>query len=377
MIDSGHAGKCWRCNLCSDRANAKDFSCSTTTHIANHLHLAHQIPKGSKPPPMQAGQKTIPSLYQPQHEAITADIFQCGLVEMILLQRLPFDFCESEAVRSFIKSINPLAINYVPKSRTTVCQWAIRRFHDARTHLAKKLQDARSNIHLSFDVWTSPNYLLMLAIVGHWCGDDGQYHTALLALPEIKGHTGQIQAVAIFEVTEMYNISTKIGWLVLDNATSNGKTIRCLEQEIRCKYNQGFDVDERRLRCFGHILNLVVRALLFGSNIIALKSTGSSDDSDNDTDNDNDKAESLWCSHGAVGKLHNIVKYIRRTPQRRAGFMAVQLEVLQQSQAFMLCADNDTRWNSTYDMIVSAIQMREAVDTYMLHSLGNYLHNIH
>ena len=57
--------------------------------------------------------------------------------------------------------------------------------------------------------------------------------------------------------------------------------------------------------------------------------------------------------------------------------MAVQLKVLQQSQAFMLRADNDTRWNSTYDMIVSAIQMREAVDTYMLHSLGNYLHNIH
>jgi len=234
----------------------------------------------------------------------------------------------------------------------------------------------------------------MLAVVGHWCGEDGQFYTALLALPEIKGHTTVIQPSALFEVTEMYDISTKVGYIVSDNATTNDLAIFYLEEAIHRKYNKGFIPQERRIRCIGHVINLIVKRLLFGSDVAALESEtvrdadvvvsagagddpgdGGGDDDNNNPDNDSrDKRRSaMWRNRGAVGKLHNIVKFIRRTPQCRAGFMAVQLEELQQSQASMLRADNNTRWNSTQEMIVSTLGMRDAIDTYMCHSLGQRL----
>ena len=58
---------------------------------------------------------------------------------------------------------------------------------------------------------------------------------------------------------------------------------------------------ERRLHCMGHI-NLVVKALLFRREKLALETT----------------VEELtaWRKLGPIGKLHNLVHYIRASPQR-------------------------------------------------------------
>jgi hypothetical protein len=71
--------------------------------------------------------------------------------------------------------------------------------------------------------------------------------------------------------------------------------------------------DSRRVRCLGHIINLAAKAFLFGK------------DSDSFEANSRDKKEKadfeavrkLWRDHGAYGKFHNVVQFIRITPQRR------------------------------------------------------------
>ncbi len=58
-----------------------------------------------------------------------------------------------------------------------------------------------------------------------------------------------------------------------------------------------------------------------------------------------------WRRKGPLGKLHNIVVYIQRSPQRIAAFLKL-------SSGKRLVRDNKTRWNSWYAMIDSAIQER-------------------
>jgi hypothetical protein len=60
---------------------------------------------------------------------------------------------------------------------------------------------------------------------------------------------------------------------------------------------------------------------------------------------------------GPIGKLHNIVSHIRRSRQRMAAFLKLQSQTcmdnangLVQLQAM---ADNATRWNSAYSMLVT------------------------
>src|ERR1700761_9514033 len=61
------------------------------------------------------------------------------------------------------------------------------------------------------------------------------------------------------EVIKAFGLQGKLGYFTLDNATNNDTAIADLASEF------GFDPLQRRVRCFGHIINLVVKALLFGS----------------------------------------------------------------------------------------------------------------
>ena len=106
-------------------------------------------------------------------------------------------------------------------------------------------------------------------------------------------------------------------------------------------------------------MNLVVKALLFGLKVFKLEK----ERRDGEDIATYEQQQTLrWRALGAIGKGHNIVKFIRISPQRHAAFLSQEL---QKDSAFMLRADNDTRWNSTWNMIESLLQQRERVDAYI------------
>ncbi|KJZ69294.1 hypothetical protein HIM_11307 [Hirsutella minnesotensis 3608] len=80
---------------------------------------------------------------------------------------------------------------------------------------------------------------------------------------------------------------------------------------------------------------------------------------------------------GAVGKLHNIVRFVRATPQRRE-LMKKSLagnrcdeddhQLFEEERAAIdleLMQNNETRWNSTFLMIQRAIRKREQIDHFI------------
>lgn len=75
----------------------------------------------------------------------------------------------------------------------------------------------------------------------------------------------------------------------------------------------------RRVRCLGHILNLVARAFLDGENkeTINRLAEGSAERLSAEQER---KLLIAWCETGPVGKLHYLVHFARRTPQRRDAF---------------------------------------------------------
>ncbi|KAF4546956.1 Hypothetical protein D9617_87g078070 [Elsinoe fawcettii] len=131
----------------------------------------------------------------------------------------------------------------------------------------------------------------------------------------------------------------------------------------------GFNPAERRVGCAGHITNLVAKAVMLG---------GTSNDSleafevDLKEDAQEERAELLqWRKAGPVGKLHNIVTFINRSPQRIQAFIALEHEGGHE-QAYQLIRDNDTRWNSLFAMIRRALELREVVDTYIIKQIGQW-----
>ncbi len=85
-----------------------------------------------------------------------------------------------------------------------------------------------------------------------------ELHTPFLGLPEIHGHKREKQARALRLVLNDYGVGKdKLGWFVLDNASSNYPALLELQKTIE------FDPQKKRLRCAGHIINLAVYTFLY------------------------------------------------------------------------------------------------------------------
>jgi hypothetical protein len=126
---------------------------------------------------------------------------------------------------------------------------------------------------------------------------------------------------------------------MLHNADNNNT---CLETLARWF---PIDVNKHRLCCIGHIINLIVRAVIFGTNSSKFEAElrGASDEF----------SFEIWAKNGAIGRLHNLIVYIHRTDERRQILRRLQTELASDDVIFTVEAliDGKTRWNSIYIMI--------------------------
>lgn len=166
-------------------------------------------------------------------------------------------------------------------------------------------------------------------------------------------HSGENIASCISAVFKQYSITNKLGCFVLDNASNNDSCIIALAKTFN------IDAKHQRLRCGGHIINLIVKAILFGKGVgkFQRQLAGAGDS----------EQFKLWRKRGPIGKVHNIVKYINRSEQRRQDFESLQATTAGTDKTFYykLLQDGGIRWNSTYDMITRALKLRDALDLYL------------
>jgi hypothetical protein len=124
------------------------------------------------------------------------------------------------------------------------------------------------------------------------------------------------------------------------------------------------------MRCFGHILNLVAQAFLYGDDAASFElqseAYGMLERVEEDLEH--------WRAKGPVGKLHNIVEFIRASPQRTEAFKAHAREqeeadiykLTEESTAELeVIQNNATRWNSTYMMIERALIKQSELNSFI------------
>jgi len=131
-----------------------------------------------------------------------------------------------------------------------------------------------------------------------------------------------------------------------------------------------FDPVKCRLRCHGHIINLVVKAFLWGNDPETFEAVV-----DSLVNKDDEEAELLlWRKKGPLGKLHNIIIWIGRSPQRRDKYEEKVNQLDPECTATSLVHGNETRWGSNYDELVPAIQQREALEEFVSTAICHNLH---
>lgn len=289
----------------------------------------------------------------------------------------PFNVFSNPFLQQILQQMAPDAHGVTSWGRTAVKNRLTKTYMAKREEIRADLLSAKSLIHLTFDLWTSPNGLAILAVSGHYIDREYIPQQRLLALREQLGaHSGKNIAATVVKVLAEWGITDRIGAIVADNASNNDTCCEELYKQLpiytQLRPEMGLqDIRHRRLRCFGHILNLVARAFLFGEDEEALEQESQS------MDVTTDRADSALVNmrrSGPVAKLHRLVKWVRSSPQRSQFFRHCTNEsdgndeepllAGETAKELQLIQNNETRWNSTYMMIMRAIRLRDRIEIF-------------
>lgn len=373
----------WSCNHCDAVNSVQLYSAATTSTARRHLKRKHLIKKikgvdddgeAEEDEDEDNTQGKVDEMFgrpakrqKSTSSRITEslyDRFRAALLAWIVNYQIAFIAIQNSFFRDLVDALCPSLVEYVPCGNT-IRTWIMQEYIMQKAKMKTRLkEDPLGKIHISFDLWTSPNSMALMAVVAHYCSRDYRSQTKLLGLRRLHGeHSGENQADLLIEIIKEYEITDRLGWFVTDNASNNNtamdQVLRTLLPDLTPEQR-----GERRLRCWGHILNLAAKAFLYGKN----PENFDEEVLINRTLAREQEELQAWRRRGPIGKLHNVVVFIRRSPQRLDIFRELA-DAGDDFAELKMVQDNATRWNSAYDMIDRALKKRANVERFIESSI--------
>jgi hypothetical protein len=304
----------WVCEKChlERQYHTGTYIVSGYNSIKNHLSTVHKLCFDENKQQVDSSKSQIRGGYATSRTTVTrmpfdTDAFQRAVLDWSIKQDLTYRQVTSQDTRDLLTFDRPELNSALWESHTTLSAHIKQAYEDRFQDIGSILRSAKSRIHISCDVWTSTNGLSLLGIVAHFLDKDNNKKTVLIGLPRLRSrHSGENIAKCLCEVVCRYSVQDRLGVFVMDNAGNNDTMMDHLSLQIPSvgKDYRGF--------CAGHNYNRIVKAILYGKGLSQFekKLAGASDP----------ETFQLWRQLGAIGKAHNIVKYILRSDQRRQAF---------------------------------------------------------
>jgi hypothetical protein len=348
------------------------YSHGVSSNFLKHLRSKHGINvKAQKNPVIQAAHQVMQGLvgdsgqlqvnqnqFGTRTTPISQETLRSTIAQLIVRHSLPFTTIEWPRLHSLLLMLNPEVEELLTICRRTLVSDIKACWEKEKIELKNRLRCARSKIHISLDVWTSPNTYLLLGIVAHYvASNDNRQISSLLALREIGGHAGEEQWFVLRTILEEYEILEKLGCIIGDSATTNGTLCRTIHQYFSEELFMEWNYETNQIRCIGHIINLIVQAFLFGQLREDELEQFDREESEGIQYNDEAQQQRVRQQMSSLGKLHNIVVHIRRSAGRTKAFKA--------QAGVRIPLDNRTRWNSWYNMLQEAVQHEKSIDFYL------------
>jgi hypothetical protein len=226
----------------------------------------------------------------------------------------------------------------------------------------------------------------MLAINIRWLDTNFKRHQHCIEFIEIKGtHSGENLAEIVLTALKRFKCCHRLFTITGDNASNNDTLCAYLHELLLKEYDDyleefpirdqtmRFQGSASRIRCFAHILNLIVKAILAELGSSTQKQASEYLDRAAITIAKKERSRlSLPGAQGVIAKLRIIILWIHRSTSRIQDWYA------QDGVSKLPNYDVDTRWNFTLRMIDDAFDCRaaindscQAIDTLRDIKLGN------
>ena len=309
-----------QCNHCEQIFPATRDS--GTSHLRRHLKVCpmktamnEMIDKLGPPEVVDANWKFDPK------------VSRFELVKMIVVNELPFSLVEYKPFRDFAASLNPW---FKVPSRTTVKNDCMENFKRNRLKVQQYFEKSTSRVSVTADMWTSNQKLGYLCITCHLIDSDWQIKIVIRFFMMQTPHNAMNMYGVRLKTIQEFNLEDKLFGFTLDNAPVNTAMINHLRENLVKKGCLLLKGKLFHCRCAPHVFNLMVQDAL-----LAMKSV--------------------------VNNIRESVQFVKSSQSRGQQFQ----EIINQVGCCFVrkpSVDVQTRWNSTYLMLESAIPFRSAFD---------------
>src|SRR5271155_1045869 len=145
------------------------------------------------------------------------------LLNWITHNHISFRQVETEEFQLFASSLNNKYALYIPTSHAAISNWIREEFQCQKNDTREQLSQAQSQIHLLFDLWTSPfRNFAVLSIVAYFLYKNNKNTALLLSLCRNRdSYNGENMGKLVLEILKEYKIQNCFGYFVLDNVSSN------------------------------------------------------------------------------------------------------------------------------------------------------------
>ena len=304
------------------RANSKGHG---TTNLLNHTPNCVKNPNKAS----LRGQQTLafePKMngeegFQLVPTAFTVEASRKALTEIIILDELPFRLVEGYGFQRYSTTLQPkLQIRDI-SSHQTVARNVISIYGVEREKLREALKGHR--VCLTTDTWTSIQNLCYMSLTGHFIDDDDDWnlHKRILNFCQVEDHRGETIGRKIEMCLHEWDVDG-IFTLTVDNAASNGTTIKFLQTVTKDWKGTVLEHEFLHMRCCVHILNLIM-------------------------------GDGLKEIDTSIARVREAVRYVKSSLNRNQTFRSI-MERLGIESKCLLSLDVPTRWNSTYFMLDTA-----------------------
>ncbi|CAI5928541.1 unnamed protein product [Closterium sp. NIES-65] len=191
----------------------------------------------------------------------------------------------------------------------------------AREELKQELigDGLAGRLSLSTDIWTSENNVAFMVVTVHRITKDFQLRQHILDFVQLEGsHNASLIAKTLEGILAEWGLTEMLFAVTTDNAENNNKAMRMLAgvpaEGAMARIEFPLFHGDRHVRCIAHVMNIAVQAAL-------------------------------------------------KKDVRSENFARQQRILLRRDDApvLRLIGDSPTRWGSTYDMIVRALELQQAL----------------
>lgn len=263
----------------------------------------------------------------PGHETMLFDQEHCShsIAKMIIQHDYSLHMVEDSGFTDFAKALNP---QYNSVDSNTIQDHIIRIFSTEKQNILNLLAGSPGRISLALDLWNSDQSLHYLILTGHFVDCDWKLHRRILSVILLPVPDSEVAFNhAVSACLTNWSFDNKLFSLTLNESFSRHNVSESLRSLLSVNSKHIFNGQLIIGNCYARALSGVAR-------------------------------EALASMEETIGKVRHSVKYVVTSRAHEEKFNELKQQ-LQVPSSRRLAIDDQTKWNTTYEMLTSAFELRE------------------